>query len=400
MNQITSKRILPFFAIQALWCMAACFAHPVTPTLIVERQLDSSMFGVALAVTTFMSFLFSPFWGKLCSYIPTKRIMLICCCGYAVGQIIFGSAYSEAQVIAGRAFAGIFTGGCMTSFSNYVVNTTPDTTQRGQNLTVMATIQVVANAIGYFVGGMLGLISVGAAFIAMVVTLALTGVLFYLFCEDDTPYKVRPAHSLSFKEANPFAAFAAAKNFITPMFILLFVIMAISGIGQNSFEQCFNYYIKDQFGLSSAYNGIFKAVIAVVSFIVNSTICIWMVRKTDINRSFLPIQIGSALVLSVVLFFHTLVPFVIVDVVFFAFNAIRMPLMQNMAVQRATPETSNSVMGFYQSMNSMGSIFGSLFAGLIYATDPMLPFYLAFGAFAVAALLSFVYVGGYNKGKK
>ena len=35
--------------------MAANFAHPVTPTLIVERHLDSSMFGIALAAMFVMS---------------------------------------------------------------------------------------------------------------------------------------------------------------------------------------------------------------------------------------------------------------------------------------------------------------------------------------------------------
>ena len=72
------KPLLLFFAVMVLFNMAASFAHPVTPTLIVERGLDSSMFGVALAAMMTMNFLFAPFWGKLCSYIPTKRIMLIC----------------------------------------------------------------------------------------------------------------------------------------------------------------------------------------------------------------------------------------------------------------------------------------------------------------------------------
>ena len=68
------NRLMPFFLIIFFFNMAASFAHPVTPTLIVERNLDSSMFGVALAAMMTMNFLFSPFWGKLCGYIPTKRI--------------------------------------------------------------------------------------------------------------------------------------------------------------------------------------------------------------------------------------------------------------------------------------------------------------------------------------
>ena len=43
------KEMTAYFAVVTLFYMAASFAHPVTPTLIVERELDSSMFGIALA---------------------------------------------------------------------------------------------------------------------------------------------------------------------------------------------------------------------------------------------------------------------------------------------------------------------------------------------------------------
>ena len=48
-------------------------------------------------------------------------------------------------------------------------------------------------------------------------------------------------------------------------------------------------------------------------------------------------------------------------------------------------------MGFYQSMNSLGGIFGALFAGLIYSKNPMYPFILAFIAFLAATLIGLIY---------
>ena len=396
---MSQKKYKVYFALVILFYLAANFAHPVTPTLIVERGLDSSLFGVALAAMMAINFLFSPLWGKLCGYIPTKRIMLICGIGYAVGQAIFGAAQTELQVVGGRMFAGIFTGGMFTCFSNYVINTTLDPLQRGPNLTILVTLQNVASAVGYFIGGMLGLISVETAFLAQVIILALSGVLLFISCEDDTPYKHKPEKALTLKDANPFSAFAAAKTFMTPMLALIFVIVAIGGIGQNSFEQCFNYYIKDQFGLSSAYNGIFKAIIAVVSLITNATLALWLQKKTDTNRSFVWIILGCTVPLGAMLLFDSLVPFVVVDVVFFAFNNVRLPMLQAMVSARTTAETSNSAMGFYQSMNSLGSIFGALFAGLIYDANPMLPFILAFAAFVVAMFFSVMYVGKYKKEK-
>ncbi len=392
----SKKGMIKFFLGAVFFHVAANLVHPVTPTLIVERQLDSSMFGVALAAMMLSNFTFAPFWGRLCGYIPTKIVLMICALGYAAGQVIFGMATTEIMVIGGRLFAGIFAGGMFAAMSNYVINTSPEMKQRGKNLTVLVTIQNVCGAIGYFVGGMLGVISVETTFFAQCILLAFVGIYMFGVCIDDTPWKHKPQKRLSIKDVNPFRAMLAAREFTTPMLALLFLIVAIAGIGQNSFEQCFNYYIKDQFLLSSAYNGIFKAMIAVITLICNSTVCIWMMKKTNTNISFLPIIGLSTAMPGAILLFDTIVPFVVIDVAFFTLNAIRLPLLQNLCASRTTLENSNAVMGFYQAMTSMGGIFGALFAGLIYDANPVYPFVLAFVAFLVVTILSCVYVCKYK----
>lgn len=393
----SKKGIGLFFFGAMLFHIAANLVHPVTPTLIVERQLDSSMFGVALAAMMLANFTFAPFWGRLCGYIPTKTVLMICAFGYALGQIIFGVSMTEPVIIAGRLFAGIFAGGMFAAMSNYVINTTSDMKQRGKNLTVLVTIQNVCGAIGYFVGGMLGVISVETTFVAQCLLLGFVGIYMFWMCKDDTPFKPKPEQRLTMRDVNPFRAMLAARKFTTPMLGLLFFSVAIAGIGQNSFEQCFNYYIKDQFFLSSAYNGIFKAIIALITLICNSTVCIWIVKRTNTNISFLPVVGLSTVTLGSMLVFDSIVPFVVIDVVFFTLNAIRLPLLQNLCASRATPENSNAVMGFYQAMTSMGGIFGALFAGLIYDANPIYPFILAFISFIAATMISVVYVQKYKK---
>lgn len=374
--------------------MAANFVHPVTPTLIVERNLNSAVFGTALAAMQTTMFLLPPFWGKLCDYIPTKRIMLICCCGYALGQVIFGAAQNEAMVYAGRIFAGCFTGGCFTAFSNYVIHVS-DAGSRGTNLTALVTIHTVAGALGYFVGGFLGVISVETAFAVQIAVLVLCGVLFQLCCLDDTAFIPKPDHPMTFREVNPFSAFASARTFMTPMLGLLFAIVAVSGIGHNAYEQSFHYYIKDQFRLNSAYNGTVKAVVAVMTMVINSTVCMYLQKKTDTNKTFLPVLLLAVLPIGSAIFFQNQMPFFGAYLVYNALYAIRMPLLQTLTANRATAENSNSVMGFYQSMNSLGSIFGALFAGLIYEANPMYPFLLALLAFFAASLTGMAYVRRY-----
>ena len=392
------NQFLIFFIIAFLFNAAASFAHPVTPTLIVERNLDSSMFGVALAAMMTMYFLFSPLWGRLCSYMPVKRILLICCLGYAAGQIIFGLAQSEAAVIGGRMFAGIFTGGCFVGMANYVVNLCgSDLEQRGRNLVILTTLQNVGSAVGYFIGGTLGLISVETAFLSQVAVLSLSGILWYFLCRDDTAYKIIPDEPLRMKDINPFSAIMAAKSFMTPMLAMVFMITAISAVGQNSYEQCFNYFIKDQYGMSSAYNGMFKAGIAILTLVLNMTVSLYLSKRTDIHKTFLYILAACTALISLVLFHPSQILFISVYIVYSSVMVLRLPLLQMMSASRSNPSNSNAVMGFYQSMNSFGGIFGALFAGLIYAKGASLPFVLAFFAFLISTLIGIVYRSAHLK---
>ncbi len=387
-----NKKLLIFLISNFLFSVSSNLVHPVTPTLIVERGLNSSMFGVAFAAMMFMYFLFSPFWGKLCNYLPSRKVFLIAAVGYAIGQVIFCMAYTEAMVIAGRMFGGIFCGGAYTAIMNQVVNTSGyDMKSCSKNLTTLATVQSVASACGYFIGGMLGLISVETAFIAAILLNIGVGAMVLLLWEDDTPYKVKPAGRLTFSQVNPFNAFADAKSFMTPLLFLVFALIAVSFLGQYSYEQCFNYYIKDQYGMTSAYNGVFKAVIALLSLVLNTTVCTYLQQKTDINKTFLYVMFAVTGLTLCALILKDKWMFIGVYIAFNSADVLRKPLLQSLAARQASPETSNSIMGFYQSMLSFGSIFGSFVAGVVYSKNPLMPFILAFIAFSVATVIGIIY---------
>ncbi|MBR3036333.1 MAG: MFS transporter [Lachnospiraceae bacterium] len=397
---MTAKKMHLFLFFTFLFNIFASFVHPVTPTFIVERKLDASMFGIALAAMNTMFFLLSPFWGRLCDYIASKKVFLICAVGYGIGQIFFLLARSEVAVVAARMFAGSFTGGCYTAFANQTVNTSVGgMKEKNRNLTLLETLHMVGSACGYFLGGLVGVISVEASCLCQILGLISCGILVYAFCADDTEFKYIPKDRLNIREVNPFSAFKTVRNFATPLFIMIFAIVAISSLGQNSYEQCFNYFIKDQFGMTSAYNGTFKAVIAIITLILNMTVCMYLQKKTDINKTFIYVLLACTTLILTILVFNGQILFVVIYILYSSVNAIRTPILQSMCANRATAETSNNVMGFYQSMNSLGGIFGALFAGLIYKANPMLPFILAFTAYAISLLIGFFYRRGYEAGK-
>lgn len=388
----TPKRVWGFFFVNVLIFLASNFAHPVTPTVIYDLNLPDYMFGLALAVMNLTMFLFSPFWGKLNAYVSYRTTLFISCIGYAVAQAMFGFATDMAGILAARMLAGIFIGGLFTSILSYITTTSPDEV-RGRYLTVYATMQSVVGAFGYFIGGMLGEISTAAAFIAQVGLLAVSGVLFLVFCgpekADDNAERMTAKQLV--KECNPFAAFAAGKVFLNRAWVQLFGVCCYSYIGYIAFEQVFNYYIKDQFGLSSAYNGTIKFAVGIISLIANSTICTYLMKKTDTKKTLIPILAVGTLAILGVIFAPEMWSFLGISVVLFAVYSVSIPLTQDMVAERAGKGDRSLIMGFYQAIRAVGGMVGSLMAGLLYDIDPLVPFVFAAVGFGVSVFVEMQY---------
>lgn len=388
------KHLVLFYTGSMLLNIAASLAHPVTPTIFTNLGLGNYMFGVALAAQLLTNFLFSPFWGWLSAYLSSRKVLLITCIGYGVGQALFGLATTEIGFIAARALTGVVCGGSFVCMTTYVVNTAPDHVSRGKQLTTTATFLMVGSAFGYFIGGLLGEVFPHFAIIIQVIMLALSGVIFYVGCVDDAHYTVQDLKKRkSLAELNPFHSFVLAKNFLTPVFMILFVACLLQNLGYTCFDQTFNYYIRDQFHFSSGYNGILKGIMGFISLVANSTICIWLIQKTNIRKSVIGVLAICSVAMFGVTWFEEIIPFIIVFIIFFAFNSISLPLLQDLVALDGREEQNGLIMGFYNAMKSLGGIIGALFAGLLYTANPKMPFMWGFLSFVLAT----VCVIAYNK---
>lgn len=389
----TKKNAIAFFGVVTLFSMACSFAHPVTPALFKQLELQDYMFGVALACMSLGNLLLSPFWGKIAGYLSSRYTLLICTVGYAAGQLLFAMCKTVAQVVLVRFFTGLFVGGCFVGMLTYIVNTAPDEQTRGRYLAIQATLEGVFNAAGYFVGGMLGEISVQLAVVVQAVTLAVCGVLFAILCEDDAKEHEKLHAGSLLREANPFDAFIQGRPLMHCLIGVLFVICALQNFSYTCFDQSFNYYAIDQIGLSTGYNGAIKGVMGIVTLLANGTVCVWLLQKTDTRRSVVAVLSICGLTMICALMITSLIPFLIVNVLFYALSVISVPLLQNLVATegKAKRYDNNLVMGFYNAMRSLGGILGALLAGFTYMVTPKTPFICCVAGFLLAALFSGCY---------
>ena len=383
-------RFTLFFAAMIIFNLADNFAHPMTPTLIQNLHLPDYMFGLMLAVMMISQFLLSPFWGNINASISSRQTLLVCCGGYGAAQLMFALAQTQTGILAARILAGVFVGGIFVSFLTYVINAAKPEDQ-AKFLTWSATIQAVFGAFGYLVGGVLGEFSIRGAFFLQAFCLCLAGVVFWLVCLPDGNQERVDLKRIS-REANPLKAFADGKYFMNWAFALLFAVNLLMNFANTGFDQVFNYYLKDQLSLTSSYNGIIKAAVGLISFAFNMTLCLWIIRKTNIKVSMAVLMGLCALAALGTILAAEIWLFISLGVFVYAGYSVSLPVLQHMVAVQADPARKNLVMGFYNAIKSLGSVVGSLMAVFLYAVHIKLPFAVVAVAYGLSCLAAIGYL--------
>lgn len=372
-----------FFALTALEMFFANFAHPVTPTIIKTLNLPAYTFGVAFASMSLTNFLFGPFWGRMSDRIGRIKMYVLCMFGYALGQYLFGQATTEYDIFLARIIAGFFIAGIGVFQVAYLLDIVAPQ-ERGRMLSIETALIAISAAFGYLAGGVIGEFSIPLVFAIMVGGLAISGILTGLLLKDVIETKKEHLWSDIMKESNPFSAFSVTLKDMTLMLALFFATVLLIQFGFTAYEQSFNYYLRDQFGLGSSYNGVLKAGFGILGLLVNSTISLYLVRKTKIKK---PVLVLISLATSgaiALLFTQEAFSFILVSVGFFTVTTILWVLIQTLAVHEVPKGKEGAFMGFYNSIKALGMIFGSLSAGFIYTSGPKNAFILSAIVFALA----------------
>lgn len=366
--------MLIFFAINAVLSTGACFVHPVTPRLLMELEMPDYMFGVLNACTNLMVFLLSPMVGKLNSVFSSKNVLAVGCFGYSLSQLWFCNATTELTLILARLCAGCMYVTVQVCALTYVVNTSA-AGERSGNLSVRAAIQSASTAFGYFIGGLLGELALRYAFYAQIAVMSIGGLLaFLLLKRDAAPGGGSMPLGTLLRQANPFAVFRQCGSFLNRRMVILFLALTFSNLAASIFDQSFNYYIANVFRLGSSWNGTLRAITGVTGLVMNSTLCLWIVKKTDVKRSLTIVMgVGCGVMLAMILI-GAQIPLMALDVMLKTIVAIKLPLVQGIVADSADSSNSNLVMGFYNSVNAFGLALGSLIAGFAYNIFPKLAF--------------------------
>lgn len=370
--------------------------HPITPTMFKNMNFPDYMFGVAFSAMAIGMFLSSPFWGKTGDRIGHANVMAITMPGYAAGQYLFGLAQTPFLSTMARLMSGVFCGGMIVASMAYAVNATDDR-NRARIMSYYAAFNSLSTAIGYFAGGVIGNISLDYVFIMQSVILICTSAAIWLFVAEPHNKVEKYGYATSL---NPFSAMLEMKRLVSDTIATFLTAVFLTSFATTAFDNAFNFFIKAEFGFPASYNGIIKAAIGLIGLVANFTINIYLTNKTNVRRSIVAVLTLCGISAFAVFFISNVTFFIIASLAFFTFNSIYLPIQQVLVTKESDVKSSGVISGIFNSVRSMGMIFGSLFAGFIYSMGSTLPFICSAIAFCLGAFISYINYLQYNKTRK
>ncbi|WP_062532452.1 MFS transporter [Jeotgalibaca dankookensis] len=380
----TKTSLIIFHIITMFQGISNNLAHPVTPAFINNLELRDSMFGTAFASMALGIFLFSLFWGELSSRIKKSTILLITLFGYGFAQYLFMNATTEISVILARFLAGIFSGGFQVSQLNYLVSQSKPE-DRGYQLTLSSIFISAAGTVGFFIGGFVGDISILLTFQIQIALCMIVGLSYFIFLNKTE--SVQDSEPFEIKKLNPFKSLANVRVILVPVVVILMVSVFLSYVSITSFDQTFNYFVRDVYNFPPSYNGVLKMGTGLIGIIANFTISMYLIKKTNVKRSYTILMVVMALSGVTVVLVNQLWLLIVFAFIFLAIDAMSKPLQQTIVSGMSSDyHESHVLMGLYNTMKSLGLIVGALIAGFLYEWYKIGPFILASMAILIAAL--------------
>lgn len=380
-TRIQQYKMPIFITLNLVMTIGMNLAHPVTPTLLKDLNLGPHVFGISFAAMCTTNFIFALVWSNVAHSMKKSRILMISSLGYAGAQILFGFATSEFMIYAARLLSGIFAGGFQVGFMSYIVNEAPVDKQSAY-ITYSSIIVSVGAALGFFIGGYIGDVSIQLTFIIQAMLHIVLGIIIFMVLGPMEHVEEHVEWQMITK-SNPFKIVRDARPLIKGFTLLVLVSVFMSSIGTTLFDQSFNYYVKDIFDFLPSQSGLVKFATGVSAIILNA----WILKRKPQNQSLvLKFIFATMAVLAIAVSFTVGVgSYVILSLIWFGAYTVMIPVIQNLVVsQRNNVHEGNQLAGVYNALMMLGKIFGALLTSLVYSLNPISSFAVSGVVFVIS----------------
>ena len=381
------RRLFTILMIVFVQMVGASMVNPILP-LYAQSEFNLEPQVITLLLTAFFAaqFIAGPFIGRLSDQRGRIPILIISQIGTVIAFLMLGLAQSVGILFLARILDGI-TGGNIIVAQAYITDIMPEekrTQALGYIFAAFGLGFIVGPALG---GGLAGAFGPQTPFLLAAFAAFLTVLLTYFTLEETLTPEIQSRNRDSKRASlNPlgmvtnvplvsvlFVSFIAQFGF--GMLIGIFALYSEAVLFVGYSESTINFAV-----------GLLLTVFGVSQFITQVIILPKVLKRYND-----PMIVIIGLILrsiSMALYSIALGPILAgVGSVFFALGSgLMMPPLQSLATKTVASELRGGILGVYQSVMSLSVIISTALSGVLFALNPVAPFWIGGGLFALALL--------------
>lgn len=372
----------------------------VLPLMPIYAQLPqfhatSTEIGWLMATYSLMQFIFAPVWGRMSDHVGRKPILIIGLFGSAAAHLVYGLAGSLTVLFLARIVAGITGANLATAQAVVADVTSPD--KRAGAMGMIGAAFGLGFVLGPALGGLLSGPDFGnhpeyAPYAAAVLCLC-NGVL-GIFLLPET----RRAGGQGRQWVSPLSLEPWRAAFSQPMVGMLLVIGLLLTTGFASFEVALPLYGGLRLGWSLTTVGYYFAYVGILITLVQGLLVRRIVPRLGEVRA---ATLGFVLLLMAFVLLAAgpdLGLLMLITIPLTLGIGLLSPSLSALLSRISSEESQGTIMGLYQSINSLGRVIGPSLGGFFFAAHhaglhgPVAPFLAACALLVPAMLLLLAYV--------
>ncbi len=339
---------------------------PILPSFSVKiLNIDEAAIGIAIAIYSFVQFLFNPILGKLSDKYGRKPVIVVCLFLNAMGYIVFSFTHSYILLLVSRVIAGI--GGSSIGVAQAYIADITTRENRSKGMGLIGAAFGLGFVFGPLIGGLLssygyavaGYAAAGFSLIAFILTI------FYL--PESLKQKAETGGSSIQSQRRKLFDFAAMKKILQKpdlaILILLFFILTFS------FANIYGTFALlglKVYGFTDMQNGYIFGIVGLISAIVQGGL-IGRISKMMTKKMIL--IIGSFLImiaLAMIPYAGTFLGLAIVSIVLSCGTGTFQPTVLSLISEVTSDAEQGITLGINQSLSSFARVLGPLWGGFAF----------------------------------
>ena len=323
---------------------------PLLP-LYAEKYRPSALeFGLLMSSFSAMQFLFAPLLGRLSDRFGRRPVLLFSLAGTVLGYLLFAFARSLPLLFASRLLDGATGGNIGTAQAIIADTTSPEERARGMGLVGMAF------ALGFIFGPAIAGFTVGLGQSAPGLAAAALSFAALVWAFLKLP-ETRPEGGGG-RRVSVFSFTALARAFRRPEISALMLLSLVTTTAFATFESTFAQFVSVRLGAGASTVAWFFVFVGVCSAIVQGVLVRRLVARFGEARL---VVAGAVLLIAGFLGLRAAdsVPILLLAIATIALGlGITTPTLSSLVSKRSAAAEQGEILGAYQSMGSLGRVFG------------------------------------------